>query len=165
MKDNKVLFLDNYYHSTENIVDCQIMHLKDICMTIGLPFSGAMCFGISEGYDFTYWLDRTSKIPCLIMLGRSQKVLDVFFDKIGVMYDIKTILTESDFQNSVENYIKLNHVPLVYADRYYLRYLEQKYNRAHFGNHMISINGLRKKDNEISFAVYDVISDDVIWCK
>ncbi len=164
MKDNKKLFLENYCHSTENTVDCQIMHLKDICLTFGLPISGAMCFGISEGYDFTYWLDRTSKIPCLIMLGKSQKAIDVFLKKIGVRYKFDTISSESEFENSVENYIKSNHVPLVYADRYYLKYLEQIYNRAHFGNHLISVIGLKKEDNKINFAVYDVVSDDVIWC-
>jgi len=164
MKNNESFFLNGYKHDTVHVVDCQIMLLRDICSTLGAPISGEMCFGISEGYSFEYWLDRSSKIPCLIMLGRSLKLAPRFMDKIGIVYNTDTVSTEDEFEKYTEEKLRANHVPIVFADRYYLRYLEKIYNRAHFGNHVFSISGMKKENDEVSYALCDILSDEPVWC-
>lgn len=81
------IFLNSYRHTCSDIVDCQIMHMKDICNSCDLELSASMCFGLSESFNFTYWLDRSSKIPCLIMLGRNIDTLELFFNKFNLNFE------------------------------------------------------------------------------
>jgi hypothetical protein len=37
MENTNEIRLDGYQHSTKDIVDCQLMHIKDICSTLGFP--------------------------------------------------------------------------------------------------------------------------------
>jgi hypothetical protein len=123
-----------------------------------------MCFGLSEAYGFSYWIDRTSKIPCLIMLGRTKLVLETFFNKFEIPFEYNMIDGEPDFELHTTKTLLEKNVVLAYADRYYLKHLEKKYNRAHFGNHLISVVGYKKIDNVIKYAINDVIDDNVVWC-
>lgn len=164
MNSNCEKIITNYRHTTKDIIDCQLMHVKDILATAGLPLSGSMCFGLSEAYDFLYWVDRSSKIPYLIMIGRSKNALDVLLNKFSIPYVSKVIDTKEQFLTHVKHEIDNDNIVLAYADRYYLSYLERIYNKAHFGNHMIAISGYRQENNIVNYAVNDVVTDDIIWC-
>jgi|GEM_PF-5262878 hypothetical protein len=139
------------------------MHIKDICANMGLQLTGSMCFGLSDAFNFLYWLDRNSKIPFLILLGRNQDIFGTFFDKMGIDYKVNTMHSALEMKEHIVNCINSNTLLLLYVDRYYLEYLHSKYSKSHFGNHVIAISGYRINNDVFEVAVNDMIQDDIIW--
>ncbi len=90
--------------------------------------------------------------------------LELFFNKFNINLEKNNIFDNTQFYKFVSNRLSKENIILASTDRYYLSYLEKKYERAHFGMHLVSISGLNKQDTGIYYAVNDVISDEIIWC-
>ena len=120
--------------------DCRLITVSELLRRLGL----------SEGYDFNYWIEKNIKIPMLVMTGKSKNEKKLF-DNLGVQYQL--INEDTDLESTV---MQRKNV-IVNVDRYYLDYLSKRFGRTHFGQHAI----LLSEGDEYSYTCFDALDNTV----
>ena len=65
--------------------DCRQITISKLMEVNHIEISPPMCFGIGEGYDFRYWIEKSLKIP-LIVLSGNYSFEERLFDNLNVRY-------------------------------------------------------------------------------
>jgi len=156
----------NFKHNVNDLVDCRVQCIRDIIeYHSGYHISSTMCFGLGEGLDFLYWQETKTKIPVLVILGRSLNCEQTLCQKMDL--NMAVIKPDTEDLNTTSNmeliyFINKQKPVMVDVDRYFLDYLAVKFGRSHFGFHSLLIVGYRNVD-DLEFALYDFLSNDLIW--
>lgn len=130
--------------------DCRLITISELLRRHGISITPWMCFGLSEGYDFNYWIEKSIKIPMLVMIGKSRNE-NTLFDNLGVQYQV--INEDTDLESMV---VQRKNV-IVNVDRYYLDYLSKRFGRTHFGQHTV----LLSEGDEYNYCCFDALDHTV----
>ena len=131
--------------------DCRLIATSELLKkNNNINVSSAMCFGLSESYDFNFFIEKNTKIPLIVILGNMNNI-EKLFENIGINY--KTIQTK----DNLENIINKNKYVMVDVDRYYLDYLREKFGNTHFGKHAI----LLWEHDDKYFSCFDALDNSI----
>lgn len=144
-----------------NYGDCRSITISKMLKSLDIDLTSAMCFGLGQGYDFRYWIEKDSKIPMIITLGRNLDCEENLINKLRLTMIKLGNKEKSAIENMNELDIVLKHKKYVFlnVDRFYLDYLKEKFNPYHFGNHSILVKGFDIVENRKEYIVYDALVD------
>lgn len=134
--------------------DCRNIAISHMLQKFGIKMSSVMCFGLGECYDFNYFIDKSSNVPMTIMLGRNNEGEKQLLNNLNFnIYEIgdnnKSILEN---MNEMDKVLQDNNSILINVDRYYLDYLDRKYNQYHCGWHSVIVENIYK---DKMYTVYE----------
>lgn len=143
--------------------DCRNITISKMLRNENIILSPAMCFGLGECYDFKYWIDRKSKFPMMIIMGRDHD------GEIKLLNNLKlSVKTIGNLNKSIEdNMDEMNVVlkdgkdVLINVDRYFLNYFDKKFNSYHCGWHSVLVEKALDMDSEnIIYSVFEPLLDE-----
>lgn len=132
--------------------DCRLKCLANLLQDYGHDFSPAFIFGFGEGYTFKYWVEKTRKIPLLVISGRKIELEYTFLKNLGISFERCFFDKIEELESITDSGIGV----FVNADRFYLPYLKELYPNTHFGYHSVIVN----KNNAGNFKIYDALPDN-----
>lgn len=143
--------------------DCRSITISKMLNYIDIDFTPAMCFGLGQGYDFRYWIEKDSKVPMIVTLGRNLDSEENLLNELGLTVKKLGNIEKSTDENMAEldSILKQKENVFLNVDRFYLDYLKEKLNPYHFGNHSILVKGVTNIENQKKYMVYDALIDDV----
>lgn len=130
--------------------DCRLITISELLKRKGIDLSPCMCFGLSEGYDFNYWIEKEIKVPLLVIVGKNQNE-NLLFDNLNIQYK------EIDSGIDIDILINDGENLMIDVDRYYLDYIGNKFGRTHFGKHALLIS----KSDEYNYSCFDALDKNV----
>lgn len=130
--------------------DCRLITMSKLLEKSSITLSPAMCFGIGEGYDFKYWIEKNLKVPMIVMMGNNN-CDETLLNNIGLNYEI------INASHNLDLILNCNNNVMVDVDRYYLDYLGSKFGRSHFGKHVL----LLSKCDEQNYLCFDALDDSI----
>lgn len=142
--------------------DCRIHCLRDMLEYKGVCLSPEMCFGLGEGLGFRYWQETKTRIPMLVIIGRSVDVESRLCETVGSEMIKHQPVDNCQAQASLIDSICLDEPIMLDVDRFYLPHLANLFGRSHFGLHALVVVAYDDKNNK--FGVYDFTSPDIVWC-
>lgn len=142
--------------------DCRNLALSELLKGVNIDISPVMCFGLGEGLDFKYWVEKDLKIPMIVILGRD---LDIENNLIrNLELNIKTIgdikMSEEDNMKELDEILGKHKEVFINVDRYYLKYLREKLNPYHCGYHSILVRKIITEKVK-KYIVYDGLVEDI----
>lgn len=130
--------------------DCRLITISELLKRKGIDLSPCMCFGLGEGYDFNYWIEKNVKVPMLVIVGKNKNE-SLLFDNLNIQYkEIDSSIDINALINEDENLI-------IDVDRYYLDYISNKFGRTHFGKHVLLIS----KGDDCNYSCFDALDRNI----
>lgn len=149
-----------------NYGDCRSITLSKMLRENECEISPQMIFGVGNGYDFLYWIEKSTKYPMIVTLGRNLKTEFSFLEslKIKIQKEGNTNLTADQNMEILNNILQTGKSVLINVDRYYLKYLKEEYNNYHCGHHSILIYSYQQSDNGKIYRIYDALDENIKTC-
>lgn len=133
--------------------DCNLGAASYLLKDKGLNITPEMCFGIGEGYGFSFWVEKSNRLPIVVIMGRTRSCEENLFRKCG----FDQVKIGSPLKSSNENSLELerlvnqNQKVCVQVDRYYIPRLREKFGASHCGAHCFVVAS--KSPN--TFSLFD----------
>ena len=61
--------------------DCNLGAASYLLKDKGLNITPEMCFGIGEGYGFSFWVEKSNWLPVVVIMGRTRSCEEDLFRK------------------------------------------------------------------------------------
>lgn len=156
------LFLWEIYARGEEkmkIGDCRLNAVSYLLEKKNIYFSPAMCLGIGEGYDFSFWVEKSGRFPSIVMMGRTSNCEEILLQNLSIRYEKfgNPSCNQEKNDSELQQILKQGHYALIYLDRYYLKYLENKFGRSHCGFHSVVLWDI---DNSDLWGIHDALALD-----
>lgn len=136
--------------------DCRLGAISKLLEEKDIFISPAMCFGLGEGYDFNFWVEKNMQLPMIIILGRSINCEERLLENLAIPYkkigNVNNTIEENE--KELEDAFERGSRVFVTVDRYYLGYLHDKYGRSHCGFHSVVLS---KSNNKSEYGIFDVL--------
>lgn len=143
------------------IGDCRLSAISYLLYRDNIMLPPVMCFGLGEGYDFSFWVERSGRVPLIAIMGRTTDCESHLLNRLGVSFvDIgDSSATAQSNKQELESVLDEGRCVALTVDRYYLKALRDKFGPTHCGFHSLVV--FKNTDNDDCYGVRDVLAPDI----